>query len=37
MIKIFNKNLNKHIKKIGLNTRLNLVNKIKYLPAFSKE
>lgn len=37
MIKIFNKNLNKHIRKIGLNTRLNLVNKIKYLPAFSKE
>lgn len=35
--KIFNNNLNKNSKTIGLNSKSNRVNNMKYLPAFSKE
>lgn len=36
-MKIFNKNLKKNIRTVGLQPKLTIVNKMKYLPAFSKE
>lgn len=36
-MKIFNENLKKNLKKVGMNIKINDVHKMKYLPAFSKE
>jgi hypothetical protein len=35
--KIFNQNIKKNIRTVGLNPKLSVINNMKYLPAFSKE